>query len=142
MIRKYKAADLEAVMTNWYNAQSIAHPFLSEQFIEKVKIMMKDIFIPNSKTWVYEKEGELIGFIAMMNNEIGGLFVNPAYQTQGVGTCLLNYISKNHNSIEVEVFAKNKIGLPFYYKNGFTIIEKYLHSETQEIVIRMQKRVI
>ena len=140
MIREYKANDLEYVMSTWYKAQLIAHPFLSNQFVEKVQVMMKDIFIPNSKTWVYEKEGELIGFIAMMDNEIGGLFVNPDQQSNGVGSSLLKHIEKNYDTIEVEVFANNKIGLPFYYKHDFRIAKEYVHKETQEKVLRMRKK--
>jgi len=138
MIRPFKNTDSEAILTIWYDAQSLAHPFLSKEFVDKVKVMMKDIFIPNSKTWVYEKEGEVIGFVSMMNNEIGGLFVNPNKQSKGIGAALVNYIKTMHDTIEVEVFEKNIIGNSFYNKYGFKRMKSYLHEETNEIVLRLE----
>lgn len=138
MIREYKTTDLENLITIWYNAQALAHPFLSKDFVDELKTMMENLFIPNSKTWVYEVENEVIGFIAMMNNEIGGLFVNPNKQSKGTGTALVNHVNTLHNSLEVEVFKNNVIGTSFYNKYGFKLIKKYLHKETGEIVNRLK----
>jgi len=138
MIRAFKDTDSETILTIWYEAQTLAHPFLSKEFVDKVKVMMKDLFIPNSKTWVYENEGEVIGFVAMMDNEIGGLFVNPNKQSNGIGTALVNHVKKMHQTIEVEVFKNNRIGNSFYRKYGFKDITSYLHEETNEIVLRLE----
>ena len=138
MIRAFKTTDSEAIITIWYDTQSLAHPFLSNEFIDKVRVMMKDIFIPNSKTWVYENDDEIIGFVSMMNNEIGGLFVNPNKQSKGIGTTLVNYVKTMHESLEVEVFKNNTIGTSFYNKYGFKLIKSYLHEETNEMVLRLE----
>ena len=138
MIRPFESSDSEIIIGIWYEAQTLAHPFLSKDFVAKVKVMMKDVFIPNSKTWVFEHEGEVIGFVAMMGNEIGGLFVNPNKQSKGIGTALVNYVKTRHESLEVEVFKNNKIGNSFYHKYGFTPLKSYLHEETNEIVLRLE----
>ena len=138
MIRIYKETDLEDVMNIWFEAQSIAHPFLTEDFVTMVKTMMKEKFIPNSKTWIYEAEGHVLGFIAMMNNEIGGLFVRPNRQTKGIGTQLVKHVFPFHEAIEVEVFNENKIGKPFYLKLGFKTVSEYIHEDTNQKVLRMQ----
>jgi len=137
MIRKYQNSDLENIMDIWYDAQTIAHPFLKKDFVDKVKVMMMDMFIPNSKTWVYEKGDTLVGFIAMMDNEIGGLFICPDAQSKGIGTSLLKYMNNYYKTLEVEVFDENKIGKPFYLKQGFKPITEYVHKETQQKVLRM-----
>lgn len=141
MIRNYNTADLEDVMSIWYETQAKAHPFLDDKFVDMVKTMMTEKFIPNSKTWIYELEGRVIGFIAMMDNEIGGLFVKPNEQSKGVGSQLLNFITQSYNEIEVEVFNENKIGKPFYLKQGFKTTSEYLHEETQQKVLRMQLQI-
>ena len=74
----------------------------------------------------------------MINNEIGGLFVRPNLQSRGIGTKLLHFVSKFHKEIEVEVFDQNKIGKPFYLKQGFKAISNYVHEPTDQKVIRMQ----
>jgi len=139
MIRNYNEKDLEDVMTVWYESQAIAHPFLSEDFVNYVKVLMTEKFIPNSKTWVYELEGTVIGFIAMMGNEIGGLFVSPNEQSKGIGSLLVIHVSQFYTDLEVEVFDENKIGKPFYFKQGFTTISEYIDEQSKQKVLRMQR---
>ncbi len=86
MIRKYKATDLTFVIDIWYKSSTIAHPFLENDFVEKVKKDMCEIYIPKAKTWVYEENDELVGFISMLGNEVAGIFVNPNQQTKGIGS--------------------------------------------------------
>ena len=100
---------------------------------------MRNIYIPDSDTWVYEKDLEILGFISMIDNEIGGLFVMPSILGKGIGTKLVNFVGENHESLEVEVFEKNKIGRAFYDKHGFHYLKKFIHQESGENVLRMRK---
>ena len=139
MIRKYKESEIPRLLEIWERAALIAHPFLSDEFHQMVKGAMKDMYMPNSDTWVFEDSGNIIGFISMMKNEIGGLFVDPNQQAKGVGTSLVNHMNQFHEILEVEVFENNKIGKPFYEKYGFKMIKEYMMKETNQKVIRMQK---
>ncbi len=138
MIRKYNATDLTNVIDIWYKSSIIAHPFLENDFVEKVKKDMQEIYIPKAETWVYEENGVLIGFISMLENEVAGLFVNPNQQTKGIGTQLVDYAAKLHNELEVEVFEKNKIGRPFYDKYGFKFIKKYFDKVSNQEILRLK----
>ena len=139
MIRKYNETEIPKLLEIWEAAALIAHPFLTDEFHQMVKKAMKEMYLPNSDTWIYEESGTIIGFIAMMNNEIGGLFVDPNQQSKGIGTALVKHISQFHDTLEVEVFEKNKIGKPFYEKYGFKVIKEYVMKETNQNVLRMQK---
>jgi len=138
MIRKHQPKDLDTILNVWYQASTLAHSFLDEAFVEKVKTDMREMYIPDSETWVYEEEGHVIGFISMMGNEIGGLFVLPDHHSKGVGTQLLKYISDFHDELEVEVFKENKIGRAFYDKHGFEITKEFYHEESMKDVMRMK----
>jgi len=138
MIRKHEVKDLEDIISIWHKASTMAHPFLDLAFVKKVEMDMKNIYIPNSETWVYEKNNSLVGFISMIENEIGGLFVLPNNHAKGIGTELVNFISKFHNNLEVEVFEKNIIGKSFYDKYGFKPIKKYTHAESNHEVLRLK----
>lgn len=138
MIRKHQEKDLEAILDIWYKSSSIAHPFLDSKFVEKVKKDMRNLYIPNSETWVYEEDNEVKGFISMIEDEIGGLFVMPNQQSKGIGTKLANFINQIHEELEVEVFKNNKIGRGFYDKNGFSVINEYMHEESNQFVLRMK----
>jgi putative acetyltransferase len=139
MIRKYSETEIPRLLEIWEAAALIAHPFLSNDFHEMVKKAMKEMYLPNSDTWVYEASGNILGFIAMLDNEIGGLFVDPNQQAKGIGTALVNQMHQLHDTLEVEVFEKNKIGKPFYEKYGFKVIKTYVMEATNEKVIRMRK---
>ena len=138
MIRKYEESDLETVVDIWYQSSNVAHPFLDPKFVEKVKKDMHDIYIPNSETWVYEVDGEIIGFIGMIGNEIGGLFVSPNQHSKGTGTKLVNFIKEQHEVLEVEVFKKNKIGRGFYDKYGFKFMNEYFDEASNNEVLRLK----
>lgn len=138
MIRRYKETDLDKVVDIWYQASTMAHPFLKPEFVEKVKNDMREIYIPNSLTWVFEENNKVVGFVGMLGNEIGGLFILPDQQAKGMGTQLVNYVSKLHNEIEVEVFKANHIGRAFYDKYGFKTFKESIHEETGQAVLRMK----
>lgn len=139
MIRKHVEKDLEQIMNVWYESSALAHPFLNVEFVEKVKSDMRNLYIPNSETWVYENDIGVVGFISMIENEIGGLFVLPKNLSEGIGTQLVNFVGDFHDELEVEVFEKNKIGRSFYDKYGFNLIKEFTHEESGEVVLRLRK---
>jgi putative acetyltransferase len=138
MIRKYIDQDETRVIDIWYYTSSSAHSFLDAVFVEKVKKDMKDIYLPNAETWVFEKNNAVIGFISMIENEIAGLFVYPDQQSKGIGTLLVNFVGDLHKELEVEVFKNNKIGRSFYDKYGFKMMKEYFHEESKQILLRMK----
>ena len=138
MIRKHIEQDLEQIMNIWEKSSTLAHPFLRNDFVEKVASDMRNLYIPNSETWVFEENDSIVGFISMIENEIGGLFVLPDNHSKGIGTKLVDFIAKENKVLEVEVFEKNKIGNAFYNKYGFKLIKQYLHEESYNVVLRLQ----
>lgn len=138
MIRKYTSNDVESVVDVWSQASVQAHSFLSPEFVVKAQRDLRKVYLPATETWIYEKEGEVVGFISMLNNEIGGLFVLPQFQGKGIGSALVNFVAIKFLELEVEVFDKNSIGRAFYDKYGFRPVKNYTHDETGEIVRRLK----
>ncbi len=138
MIRDYKETDMEDVMAIWFEASALAHPFLEVAFVEKVENDMREMYLPHSKTWVYEEDNEVVGFVSMLDNEIGGLFVKPDEHARGIGTKLVDYVFEGNSQIEVEVFEENRIGRAFYNKYGFEPLKQYRHDESKQSVLRLK----
>ncbi len=138
MIRKLKNNDVEDLLEIWYAASSLAHPFLNSAFMEKEKKNIREIYIPNTETWMYDKDGINLGFISMIKNEVGAIFVRPEMHGQKIGFELMNYVADLYKELEVEVFEQNKIGRAFYDRYGFTFLHKYVHDETGDVVLRMK----
>ncbi len=138
MIRKYKENDREPVLDIWYLSSTLAHPFLASDFVEKVKQDMRDIYIPNSETWVYEENSQINGFIGMIGKEIGGLSVLPEQHSKGIGTKLVDHVGDVYEVPEVEVFKENKIGRAFYDKFGFEFVSEYFDDASKNDVFRLK----
>jgi putative acetyltransferase len=91
MIRLYRDDDLDRLIEVWYQASLLAHPFLSERFLNRERELIAGVYLPVAETYVYEKDGVLVGFIALMGDEVGAIFVDPALHGRGIGRALMDY---------------------------------------------------
>ena len=138
LIREYKDADLIDVMAVWEAASAQAHPFLPTEFVDGIRDAIPKLYLPNAETWVVEYEAQLVGFISLLGNEVGAVFVFPEYQGQGLGLTLMSKAEELKGQLEVEVFSKNVIGCKFYRKYGFVQIDKKLHDPTGLELLRLR----
>ena len=114
---------------------------MTEDFIAQERKNTADIYLPNTETWVAEVDGKVEGFIALMNNEVGAIFVQPCLQGSGIGKALMDKARTRHGELEVEVFKANTIGRNFYAKYGFKHIQESLHEPTGQEIIRLKYKV-
>jgi putative acetyltransferase len=138
-LREYHEADLNGVMAAWEAASAQAHPFLPPEFVDEVREAIPTLYIPNAETWVAELEGNVVGFISLLGNEVGALFVEPEQQGKSFGLQLMNKALDLKGELEVEVFSLNSIGCDFYRKYGFVTMEEKIHDQTGFGLIRMKK---
>lgn len=137
MIREYTENDIDALIAIWEKANALAHPFLTTDFVAFVKDAMRNMYLPNAETWVLEEDGKPIGFIAMIGNEIGGLFLDPDHHGRGQGRAMVEHVVDLKGPLRVEVFKDNKVGRPFYERYGFEYVEEYLHEQSGAITVNM-----
>ncbi len=138
MIRSYEKDDLAELLEVWYTASVIAHPFLDESFFAQERKSITQIYLPRAETWVFEKDGCVVGFVSLIEDEIGGIFVKPQLQGQGIGQELMDHACKLRSNLEVEVFEANSVGRRFYDKYGFKCINKYVCKETGFELLRLK----
>jgi putative acetyltransferase len=136
-LRPYQPADLPHLMETWESANRLAHPFLDDDFVAQVRRDIPALYLPNSDTWVAEFDDRVIGFISLLGNEIGALFLQPAYHGKKVGKMLMEQAIDLYDSLEVEVFKKNSLGRGFYSKCGFELLEEKLDRQSGELVLRL-----
>lgn len=137
MIRKYKTEDTDALIAIWNNAEALAHPFLSDDVRSQVRKDMRNMYLPNAETWVLEDDGTPVGFIAMIDTEIGGLFLDPSQHGKGMGRQMVDHVVSLKGPLTVEVFKDNKIGLPFYERYGFEITGEDIFDVTGDETFKM-----
>jgi putative acetyltransferase len=137
LIRQYNESDLEAVLSSWESATRLAHPFMTDEFLVQERKNTAEIYLPNTDTWVVEIDQEVVGFIALMGNEVGAIFLQPEHHGKGAGKALMDKARELHGELEVEVFSANSIGREFYSKYGFEFLEEKLHEPTGQQVLRL-----
>ncbi len=137
MIRKYQSEDADAVVSIWQSANSLAHPFLKEDFVAQEAINLRTLYLPNAETWVLEDNETPVGFIALIGNEIGGLFLEPSFHGQGLGSALVDHAADLKGLLRVDVFEKNAIGRRFYERYGFVQEGKYCHEASGEMTLKL-----
>jgi putative acetyltransferase len=138
VIRPYQKADQLALLEVWYQAALEAHHFLPAEHFTSERVMIATQYLPIAETWIYEHQGQLVGFISLLGQTIGGFFVSPTLQRQGVGRSLMDHAVRLRGSLNVEVFEQNELGRRFYDRYGFVPIGRSPHAETGLTLIQMQ----
>ena len=138
MIRKYGAEDLAELLDVWYEAAQLAHPFWTHDFFEQERRNISQEFLPVAETWVFESEGLVVGFIALLGNEVGGIFVAPTQHGQGIGRALMDHARASRDHLELEVFEANEIGRAFYDAYGFAVVGEQLDEKTGLRLLRLR----
>ena len=121
MIKPYAARDLDELLDVWEQASRLAHPFLDDAFFRRERKAIVDVYLPMTETWVYLVEARVVGFIALLGDEVGALFVDPALHGQGIGRALMDHARALRAQLEVEVFKANAIGRRFYDRYDFSV---------------------
>lgn len=137
-IRQYVDKDLEGVLSSWEAATRLAHPFLTEEFLAQERHNIPNMYLPNADTWVVEQDGTVIGFIALIGNEVGAIFVQPDFHSTGAGRALMDQARELHKVLEVEVFRANAIGRKFYDNYGFQPLSESVHEPTGQELLRLK----
>ncbi|QDT80580.1 putative N-acetyltransferase YjaB [Gimesia maris] len=138
IIREYQPADLDDVLASWESATRLAHPFLQEDFLEQERHNIPNLYLPNAETWVIEHEKQVIGFIALLGNEVGAIFVKPEFHGTGAGKALMDKARDLRGDLQVEVFEANTIGRQFYDRYGFQPLSESTHEPTGNRLLRLQ----
>jgi putative acetyltransferase len=137
MVRKYTAEDTDVLVSVWKAATAVAHPFLKQAFVAQETENLRSLYLPNAETWVVEDNDTPVGFVALIGDEIGGLFLDPACHGKGLGKALVDHAIALKGPMWLEVFEKNAIGRRFYDRYGFVEIDRSKHEATGEILIKV-----
>ncbi|TDC65980.1 N-acetyltransferase [Micromonospora sp. KC207] len=78
----------------------------------------------DGQLWVAEDDGTVTGFVALDDDEVTWLYVDPQHYRQGVGRALLRHaLAAAGPRVEVTVLDGNLAGMGLYLSEGFTITE-------------------
>jgi ribosomal protein S18 acetylase RimI-like enzyme len=137
IIRKPLLTEIEAVIKIWLDGNIQTHPFIQPDYwLNHIEYMRQ--VLPMSEVYVCEVEGEIAGFIGLDGDYIAGLFVSKAYQSQGVGRRLVEFIKQLHPTLTLAVYKQNERAMQFYAKLNFVVVEERIDANTNEVELLMR----
>lgn len=89
-------------------------------------------------TYVYD-DGVVKGVIRLKENEIEKLFVEPQFQSRGIGAKLLEFAVEAMNAEFLWVLEYNKRGIAFYRRHGFELSGEKIIEDEWVPLLKMKK---
>ncbi len=118
MIRKIKLKDETKILTMWMKANFRVNNFIERDFwLERFNKMKDNIF--TYRTYVYEEDNEIKGFISIANNRILAIIVKEEYLNKGIGRKLINNCKERNDTLNMNIYENNTDGLVFMLRMGF-----------------------
>ena len=138
MIRKIEPEEINDVLGVWINASTQAHGFIDKEFWKSKIDDMREIYIPNSDTYIFKENKIIKGFFSLHGNTLAAMFVSPEFQGNGIGQKLMVKAKSLRSRLELTVYKENPKSIEFYKKCGFRSIKEKINEHTGHIEILMK----
>ena len=119
MLRASRPEDMEEIVEIWLLASLQAHDFVDASCWWQAQEDLRTRYLDHARIWVFEERGELLGFMALVDDYLAALFVRPDRQGRGVGHALLQEAKLQGARLHARVFVENEQAVRFYRRRGF-----------------------
>lgn len=115
-LRPASIADADDVAHVYLISRRVAMPWLvAERTDEETVTRVRAVLIPSGSVTVAEVSGEIVAYSWAQDGWLLGLFVDPAFQGQGVGSALFESVRRQlSRGFDLWVFERNHQALQFY----------------------------
>lgn len=131
MIRKFQISDTEQVMKIWLSGNMEAHSFVPEKYWQSHFKEVQEA-LQQADVWVYDIDGNVHGFIGLINEYIAGIFVDKNYRSKGIGTQLVNFVKEKYDTLSLNVYQENPRAVAFYQSEGFSVLSEGIDEDTSK----------
>lgn len=113
--------DLPRIVDVWEAAVRATHHFLTEDDIQFFKPLVWQELAELHLDCVRDADGVVAGFMAVVEDKIDALFVDPAWHRAGIGRRLVTYAVEDRAAVRVDVNEQNALAVSFYCRMGFRV---------------------
>ncbi|MFI3622550.1 GNAT family N-acetyltransferase [Vagococcus fluvialis] len=128
---KITEKELGRIIDIWLASNIEAHPFVDQAYWKSHQEEVREA-LPHSDLSYYEIDGEIVGFIGIVDGYIAGIFVDSQYRGKRIGKQLLDDAKAKNNHLELSVYKDNKAATRFYLREEFKIIKEEFDEETNQ----------
>lgn len=127
--RRLETRDVSAISRVHRRACLIAYKFMNWSYSDDA---VREWYAHEFAGWdwglVAEPDSSVVGFVATQGLHIDQLFIDPAYQTRGIGTSMLTAaLQRMPSLVTLMVFEENKRARRFYEKHNFRPVGGFLN---------------
>lgn len=137
IIRPMSDQDMNNIIDIWLTTSIDAHHFIPAHYWKSKIEEMRNVYLPMSETYLLEDNGQVHGFISLVDDHLAALFVNTTGQNQGYGRALLHHAMDLRTVLKLQVYQENQRAFHFYLKNGFQVLEESESNDTGQTEITM-----
>src|SRR5699024_3508544 len=105
--------------------------FIPSEYWKENLTSVKGMFL-QAEMYVYEENGEILGFIGLDQSYVAGIFVKSQYRSLGIGKALLDFVKEQNEELTLHVYQKNEKAVHFYKREGFRIQREMTDKDTRE----------
>ncbi len=100
---------------------------------EETRWWMAQVVVPRLEVWVADRDGVAVGFLALQDEWVEQLYVDPSAWRTGAGVILLDHAKQRRpNGLKLWTFQRNALARNFYRKHGFVEIRETDGSANEE----------
>jgi putative acetyltransferase len=122
-IRKALPADGDTLLDIWLRSVRATHLFLSEDDIQSLLPIVRDVALAELELWVLCSDGgNPVGFMGLSGARLEALFLAPEFQRRGGGRMLLDHARQLKGPLQVDVNEQNPEAVSFYLACGFVVV--------------------
>ncbi len=126
MIREYETNDLASTAGVWFRSGRDEYSYLPQfQKLDEQKAIevFQQVIQQPCRIWVFESSNEVVGFLAMQNNLIDRLYVDPEHEKKGIGSVFIDHAKEMHpEGLVLCTHEQNKRARSFYQSRGFVAV--------------------
>ena len=133
-LRRAAPEDAPALTDIHVRARRECMPYLPENHTpQEILQWVREVLLTNEEVWVAEREGRVVGFLALSDDVLYHLYVYPELHGQGAGSELFGRVQElRPEGFRLWVFQRNTQAREFYEHRGMRVIELTDGSENED----------
>lgn len=118
VLRAASPADAAAMVALWRRAVLATHDFLAAGDVDRYEGVVR-AGLPTLTVTLAERQGRVLGFVAVDGARVEMLFVDPGVHGSGIGSALLRHATAGRAVVDLDVNEQNPGARAFYARHGF-----------------------